>query len=170
MFNSQGPPTRERSWTKSCYKVKGAFSTPVCAKKQTNGPPGTDQGFSTGSCNRRHAPSARVVHPPIFPVPPFLLAQNLSSRWIAPTMICYFVSYFAKAGLQASSIKVYLAAIRHMQISRTGPELEHNKMPKNTPGWHQNRVSRARGSFPLCTQSVVPRPMSVVFGLETRRH
>ena len=44
--------------------MKGAFSTPVCARKQTNGPPGIDQGFSTGSCNRRHALSARAVHPP----------------------------------------------------------------------------------------------------------
>ena len=46
-------------------------------------------------------------------------------------MICYFMSYLAKAGLQASSIKVYLAAIRHMQIARTGMELEHSKMPKS---------------------------------------
>ena len=65
--------------TKSClkcqrwspYKVKEAFSTPICARKQTNGSPSIDQGFSTGSCNR--------------PVPPFLLAQNLSSKRIAPT-------------------------------------------------------------------------------------
>ena len=41
--------------------MKGVFSTPVCARKQTNGPPGIDQGFSTGSCNRRHALSARAV-------------------------------------------------------------------------------------------------------------
>ena len=81
--------------------MKGAFSTPVCAKKQTNGPPVIDQGFSTGSCNRRHALSGRAAkaflqaaatatmhcqaerwtHPPL-PVPPFLLAQNLSSKGI----------------------------------------------------------------------------------------
>ena len=41
--------------------MKGAFSTPVCARKQTNGPPITDQGFSTGSCNRHHALSGRAV-------------------------------------------------------------------------------------------------------------
>ena len=45
-------------------------------------------------------------------------------------MICYYVSYLAKAGLQASPIKVYLAALHHMQIARTGTELEHSKMPK----------------------------------------
>ena len=45
-------------------------------------------------------------------------------------MICYYVSYLAKAGLQASSINVYLAALRHTQIARTGMELEHSKMPK----------------------------------------
>ena len=48
----------------SPYKVKGVFSTTVCARKQTNGPPGIDQGFSTSSCNRCHALSARAVHPP----------------------------------------------------------------------------------------------------------
>ena len=66
----------------SPYKVKGAFSTLACARKQTNGPPGNDQGFSTGSCNGHHALSARGVHPP---TPHFLLAQNLSSKRIAPT-------------------------------------------------------------------------------------
>ena len=59
--------------------MKGAFSTPVCERRQTNGPPDIDQGFSTSSCNSRHALSARVVHPP------FLLVQNLSSKQIAPT-------------------------------------------------------------------------------------
>ena len=55
------PCTVSQRW--SPYKVKGAFSTPVCARKQTNGPPGIDQGFSTGSCNCRHALSARAVPP-----------------------------------------------------------------------------------------------------------
>ena len=83
--------------------MKGAFSTPVCARKQTNGPPVIDQGFSTGSCNHHHALSGKAVaflqaaatatmhcqaerwtHPPP-PVPSFLLAQNLSSKRIAPT-------------------------------------------------------------------------------------
>ena len=75
--------------TKSClkshkwshYKVKGAFSTPICARKQTNSPPGTDQGFFIASCNSRHALSARAVDP----LPPFLLVQNLPSKWIVPT-------------------------------------------------------------------------------------
>jgi len=53
-----------------------------------------------------------------------------SSAPIDQTMICYYVSYLAKAGLQASSIKVYLAALRHTQIARTGTELELSKMPK----------------------------------------
>ena len=35
--------------------MKGVFSTPVCARKQTNGPPSTDQGISTASYNSRHA-------------------------------------------------------------------------------------------------------------------
>ena len=52
---------------------------------QTNGPPINDQGFSTGSCNRHHALSGRAVDPATSPVPPFLLAQNPSSKRIAPT-------------------------------------------------------------------------------------
>ena len=61
--------------TKSClkcqkwspYKVKGASSMPICARKQTNGPPSMDQCFPTGSCNGRHALSPRVVYPPTSP-------------------------------------------------------------------------------------------------------
>ena len=41
-----------------------------------------DQGYSTGSCNHHHA--ERWTHPPP-PIPPFLLAQNISSKQIAPT-------------------------------------------------------------------------------------
>ena len=51
----------------------------AAAGKQTNGTPSIDQGFSTGSCNRHHALSGRAVDPP------FLLAQNVSSKRIAPT-------------------------------------------------------------------------------------
>ena len=58
---------------------------PVCAGMQTNGPPGIHQGLSKGSCNCCHALSARVVHQPTSPVPPFLLVQNLYSKRIAPT-------------------------------------------------------------------------------------
>ena len=77
--NSQGPPTRQSYilWTKNClncqklspYKVKGAFSTPVCARKETNGPPVNDPDFPTGSCNRHHALSRRAVDPPTSPCP-----------------------------------------------------------------------------------------------------
>ena len=42
---------------------------PICARKQTNGPPGTDQGFSTTSYNSRHALSPIGVHPPTSPYP-----------------------------------------------------------------------------------------------------
>ena len=41
--------------------MKGAFSMPICARKQTNGPPGADQGFSTASCNSHHA-LPQMVH------------------------------------------------------------------------------------------------------------
>ena len=77
-------------WTKNClncqkwspYKVKGVFSTPICARKKTNGTLVIDQGYSTGSYNHHHA--EQWTHPPP-PIPPFLLTQNISSKQIAPT-------------------------------------------------------------------------------------
>ena len=56
---------------------------PVYARKQTNGPPDAAQGFSTASCNSRHALSPRRV---ITPTPsPCLLVQNLYSKRIVTT-------------------------------------------------------------------------------------
>ena len=66
---TQWPYQSKIAGTSPAYKVKGAFSTPVRARKQANGPPGIDQGFSTGSCKRRRVLSARAVHPPTSPCP-----------------------------------------------------------------------------------------------------
>ena len=44
--------------------MKAPFSTLVCTRKQKNGPSSADQALSIASCNSRHAPSARAVHPP----------------------------------------------------------------------------------------------------------
>ena len=74
---------KRQKW--SPYKVKGLFSTLICTRKQKNGPPSADQAHSIASYNSCHAPSANAVDSPPSPVPPFLLAQNLSSKWIAPT-------------------------------------------------------------------------------------
>ena len=78
--------------TKSClkcqklgpYEVKGAFSKPVCARKQTNCPPGIDEGFSTGSCNRRHELSARAVYPATSPCPTLSASEEPIFK-LAPT-------------------------------------------------------------------------------------
>ena len=35
--------------------MKGPFTMPICARKQKNRPPGTNQGFSTASSNSQHA-------------------------------------------------------------------------------------------------------------------
>ena len=60
-------------------------STPVCVKRERNGQASADQGFSTASQGSCHVHgSSRWTHPPP-PIPPFLLAQNLSSKRIAPT-------------------------------------------------------------------------------------
>ena len=58
--------------------MKGAFSTPVCARKQTNGLP-VIAATATARCQ------AEWWTHPLPPVLPFLLAQNLSSKRIAPT-------------------------------------------------------------------------------------
>ena len=63
------------------YKAKGVFFRPVCARKPNNGPPGTDQAFSTAAM---HCHPPGDTHPPPL-IPSFLLAQNLSSKRIAPT-------------------------------------------------------------------------------------
>ena len=67
------------------YKARGVVPEPVCANKARNGPATADQGsslVSKGSCHVHGIP--RWTHPPP-PIPPFLLAQNLSSKWILPT-------------------------------------------------------------------------------------
>ena len=61
-------------------EAKGVVPEPVCANKVRNGLASADQGFSTAS---RQLPWS-TVHPPP-PISPFLLAQNLSSKQIAPT-------------------------------------------------------------------------------------
>ena len=61
------------------------FSKPVCAQEERSGPPSADQGLSTAKPRSSHAklPGPRVeTHPPP-PVPPFLLAQNLSPKDLA---------------------------------------------------------------------------------------
>ena len=70
----------------SPYKAKRVFSRPICAKKQNNGPPGIDQGFSTASCNSRHAMVPSRWHPPTSSRPTLSAsAEPISSKRIAPT-------------------------------------------------------------------------------------
>ena len=72
-------------WSGCPYKARGVVPEPVCANKVRNGPASADQGFSTasqGSCHVHGTPG--WTHPPP-PIPPFFLAQNLSSKRIAPS-------------------------------------------------------------------------------------
>ena len=88
-------PSDQRTllWTKKClncqkwrpYKVKGAFSTPVCARRQTNGPLVIDQGFSTGSCNCHHVLSGRAVDPSTSPYPTLSASAEPIFKTVAPT-------------------------------------------------------------------------------------
>ena len=66
------------------YKARGVVPEPVCPNKR-NGPATANHGSSLasqGSCHVHSTP--RWTHPPR-PILPFLLAQNLSSKRIAPT-------------------------------------------------------------------------------------
>ena len=56
---------------------------PICVKKRT-GQAGADQGFSTASQGGWHVHGTLCWNPSTSPYPTFLLAQNLSSQWIAP--------------------------------------------------------------------------------------
>ena len=58
---------KSQKW--SPYKVKVPFSTPVCTRKQKDGPSSADQSHSIASCNSRHAQSAKAVHLPTSPCP-----------------------------------------------------------------------------------------------------
>ena len=69
----------------SPWKGRGLVSTPVCAKKERDGPACADQGLSIASQDSRHIHGMPWMCPPTTPIPPFLLAQNLSSKQIAPT-------------------------------------------------------------------------------------
>ena len=67
------------------YKGRGVIPEPVCASKVRNGPAGADQGFSTASQGSCHVHGTPSWNPPTSPYLTFLLAQNLSSKRIAPT-------------------------------------------------------------------------------------
>ena len=79
--------------TKSClkcqkwspYKVKGAFLCPfVQESKQMAHPALTSTFLQAAAMATMHCRPERCTYPPP-PVPPFRLAQNLSSKWIVPT-------------------------------------------------------------------------------------
>lgn len=60
--------------------------------------------------------------------------------------LCYYISFLANQGLAASSIKVYLSALRHKQISLGLPETGHSAMPKLK--MISNGISRAKSKVP----------------------
>ena len=79
MAVGQWPPLQSKKIA-SCqkwgpYMARRPFSNPIRAKEEGNGPPSADQGLSTAG--------PRVETRPSPPVPPFLLAQNLSPKDVA---------------------------------------------------------------------------------------
>ena len=58
--------------------MKGLFSMPVCARKQK-----TRAFLQPAATAAMHCHTPGDTRLPL-PVPPFLLVQNLSSKWIAP--------------------------------------------------------------------------------------
>ena len=52
----------------------------------------------------------------------FCINYNLSPFPVSQTILCLFVSFLAKEGLQYQSIRAYLSAIRHLYISQGHPD------------------------------------------------
>jgi len=62
------------------YMAGQPFSKPICAKEERNGLPSADQGLFKAEPRDCHAVFTLHLPPP---VPPFLLAQNLSPKGTA---------------------------------------------------------------------------------------
>ena len=90
-------------------KVKGAFSTPVCARKQTNGPSTIDQGFSTPCTVRKSSGPTQYPPPPMVVKVPYFypsLLQGCRNRYSRSTGGCWtniWLSNPHKNAVRASS-------------------------------------------------------------------
>ena len=86
MSNNQGPEREDAPPDWKLPKMpemeplqgERSISVAVCARKQKYGPPNADQGYSTATVTM-HCHLEGDTHPHS-PVPPFPLAQNLSSK------------------------------------------------------------------------------------------
>ena len=67
------------------YKDRGVVSFPIYAKKERNNSASADQGLFTASQDSHYVHGTLCLNPPTSPIPPLLLVQNHSSKWIAPT-------------------------------------------------------------------------------------
>ena len=70
-------------WKWRPYKVRSLVSNSIYTKKDGNGPPSANLVISRDEPRRSHAVCTLWVHPPTYPIPPFLLKQNLSPKDIA---------------------------------------------------------------------------------------
>ena len=89
-YNGQGPPTSECfSQLKTAYSARNGapkrqgslIYTHLCRNAQAS----ADQGLSTATQDNCHVHGTPCWNSPPSPYPTFLLAQNLSSKRIAPT-------------------------------------------------------------------------------------
>ena len=117
-------------WTKSClkwspYKVKGAFSTPICARKQTNGPPGIDHRafLQVATMAAMHGQPEQFTHPPP-PVPP----QLSHDIW---TFAC----------LSGSSLRRTHAVSQYPTIPASSAPAERTFSAAVVPSGKRNRLS-----------------------------
>lgn len=61
----------------------------------------------------------------------FTAAFNVSPPFPASEVVlCYFVVFLAQQGLAPATIKTYLAAVRHAQITRGLPEIRQGTLPR----------------------------------------
>ena len=77
----------------------------------------------------------------------FCLVHDIKDPFpLSQTLLCYFVSYLANQDLSTGTIKVYLSALRHKQVSLGHPDPQHSSMPKLK--LVTNGVTRAKAKQP----------------------
>ena len=75
---------------------------------------------------------------------------------VSQSVLCQFISYLAVSGLAYGTIKTYLAAVRHLQISMDLPEPQAVPMPKLALVERGIRRVKARESTPRARLPITP--------------
>ena len=97
----------------------------------------------------------------------FCVDFNVSSPFpVVESTLCYFAAFLAQEGLAPSSIKVYLAAVRHMQVLMGLPEPRaSSSLPRLK--LVLNGIARARAAAGLPQKPRLPVTVHTLTKLQT---